>query len=162
MTYLRPPCKPIPEEALEMIADVLLASSQQNDANPIFDERQLIRKHKRDFKMGFTAVTQDTSIEDDEESPISGLKPRQRIVWDMYMDGHSPSDIAAALGITRPTVIRRLRNAAGIVASNQPRLRGLRAVYRSEIGRHEYEKPRHCAGEPCRKLGYCRYAHLRR
>lgn len=165
MRHLRPRCRTIPQEALEMISDVLLASSPQDDENPLFNEQQLARKSRRTWNAELqlaieTAEKRSFEISDEGVSPC-GLKPRQQIIWEMYMDGYSPSEIADALGITRPTVLRRLRKAAAIVATTRSRLRGLGEVYRSEVHRKGYRKPDHCLEEPCRKLGYCRYAGLR-
>lgn len=165
MRHLAARCRPIPEEALEIISDVLLASSPEDGENPALNEHQLARKGRRasNAEVEFSLAFAEKRLFEagDEETPSLGMTPRQRLVWGMYLDGHSPSDIAAALGITRPTAVRILRNAAGAIAATRTRLRGLREVYRAEVRRKEYRKPGHCFEEPCRNLGYCKYAHIR-
>ena len=154
--------KPIPDEALEMISDVLLASSPRDRERPTFDENQLMRRTKRVSSIEVYSGVETANVRlfegQEEESIPVRLTPRQRLIWAMRQDGYSSSEIAAALGITRPTVVRALRNAAGIVATTRMKHRGLREVYRAEVRRKIYRKPDHCFEEACRKLGYCRYA----
>lgn len=166
MRLITPRCKPIPEEALEMISDVLLASSPKNSDYPSFSEEHLARRGRRmssaEVYQGMAAAENRLFEESDGEGILSGLTPRQKLVREMYMDGYAPSEIADALGITRPTAMRILRNAAGTAAKTRTRFRGLGEAYRAEVHRKGYRKPEHCQEERCRKLGYCKYAHLRR
>ena len=164
MRHMIPRCRPIPQEALEVIADVLLASSPKHGHAPIFNDQQLARKTRRvsNAEVRFTMAYAERRIfeADEGEPPASALTPRQRLVWTMYVDGYSPSEIADALGITRPTAVRILRNAAGTIAGTRLRLSELGEVYRAEVRREGYRKPVHCREEPCRRLGYCKYAHI--
>lgn len=165
MRLISPRCKPIPEEALEMLSDVLLASSPKDSDHPTFNEEHLARRGRRissaEVYLGMAAAENRIFEGSEEETSSSSLTPRQRLVWEMYVDGYSPSEIADALGITRPTAMRILRNAGGIAAVARTRLRGLKEVYRSEVRRKGYRKPEHCSEERCRKMGYCKYGHVR-
>ena len=161
MRRITPRCRPIPQEALEVISDVLLASSPRDGEIPALDENQLMRRRRRTSNAEVCfglAIAEARLFEEQEETLPARLTPRQRLVWTMYQDGYCASEIAAALGITRPTVTRILRNAAGVIAATRTKLRGLREVYRVEVCRKGYRKPDHCSEEPCRRLGYCKYA----
>jgi len=165
MKTVDPRCKPIPPEALEMISDVLLASSPGDGDSPTLEEGQLSRKMRRGRSADtlFELAAAETRVFGSRESdtlPVR-LTPRQRLVWAMHEDGYCPSEIAAALGTSRPTVMRILRNTAGAICKTPKTASGVLEVYRAEIGRKGYRKPNHCAEEPCRKLGYCKYAYAR-
>ena len=164
MRYRTPRCRPIPQEALEIIADVLLASSPRDRKTPTFDEHQLLRKTRRasNVEISFGLATAEARLFEQEDDIVPArLTTRQQLVQSLHDDGYSASEIADALGITRPTVMRMMRNSAEEIARTRTEVRGLREVYRSEVRRTGYRKPDHCAEEPCRRLGYCKYAHSR-
>lgn len=156
--------KQIPPEALEVIADVLLASSRRDDDHPAYNEDQLSRKrrHALQAELYFGMITaaryspQGSSA--DYVLDHAGLTQRERTAWAMYSDGHSVREIARFLQIARPTAVRLLRSAARRISACEAAFRGLGEVYHREVHRYIYRRPMHCSEQPCRRLGYCKYA----
>jgi DNA-binding CsgD family transcriptional regulator len=109
--------------------------------------------------LGILSATRGSSDElrsEDLQDDV-GLTQQEKTAWRMRVDGYLPSEIAATLGVTRPTAVRALRSAARKVAGRTSKLSGLREIYRLEVRRTTYRKPRHCPEEACKRLGYCKY-----
>ena len=159
----RPLCTEIPPHVMELIADVLLACSADNEDRPTYDEALLARKSKRASRAetyyGIMSAAQYAASDPTAHKVLtdSGLTHQEESAWRMHAKGFRPSEIARALNVTRPTAVRVLRSAARKTALREDAFRELREVYRREIHRHTYRKPTHCPDEPCRLLGYCRY-----
>ncbi len=153
----------VPHQTLELLADVLLAASEPDTERPTYDERRLARRARLAYKaeLYFLAVSASAPMpsadKDDSPEPI-GLSTDEASAWRMCRDGWTMTRIADEMGITRQKARRLVRNALCRGEMPQGQLDGLTSVYRSETGRHGYHQPMHCSGEPCRKLGYCRYA----
>ena len=160
---MKPLDTPIPPEAMEVIADLMLASQARDRQHPSYCELSLAKKSRRasqaEMYFGVLSAARrptDESGSDDLQDD-AGLTRQEKTVWRMYADGYRPSEIAATIGVTRPTGVRILKSAARKVAGRTNKLGGLREVYRLEVGRKAYRKPKHCPEEACRRLGYCKY-----
>lgn len=158
---------PLPPEALEMIADVLLMSLDRDRSQPAFSEAQLDRKRRRASKAEelmaptFPDGCGMTDIADVEELlDEARLSDREKSAWKMRFEGYCVSEISRSLEVSSPTVERLLRSAEYRIRSMRQGYVGFSEVYYSEIHKHTYRRPSHCFEQPCRKLGYCRYAHL--
>jgi DNA-binding CsgD family transcriptional regulator len=158
---------PLPSEALEMIADVLLMSLDKDKTQPVFSESQLERKRRRaarveecvapDFPDGY-AMTDIAEV--DELLNDAHLSDREKSAWKMRFEGYCVSEIARSLQVSSPTVERLLRSAEYRIRSMKQGFFGFNEVYYGEIHKFIYRRPSHCFEQPCRKLGYCRYAHM--
>jgi DNA-binding NarL/FixJ family response regulator len=154
---------PLPSEALELLADLLLAVSDQDAERPSYPESRLISDARRasNAEHYFRAATDAASAPSTtaprlpDEDGLSGL---ELSVWRMYRDGVPMMHIAEHLGLSRHLVKRHIRNVLRRTAAHGSPGDDLREVYLSEVTRQEYRKPAHCTGEPCRRLGYCKYA----
>lgn len=154
----------IPPEALEVIADVFLACSQKEDDCPAYSEDQLDRKRRHALRaelcFGISIASRYAALRPSANDILAeaGLTPSERTAWQMFSEGYNASEIARSLRIGRPTAVRLLRSAAGRISTCETALRGLGEVYHSEVHRYVYRKPTHCGEQPCRHLGYCKYA----
>ena len=167
--YLRRRCRetPLPSEALELLADLLLAVSGQDAERPSYPESRLIgdgrraSKAERYFRAAVDAAPTPSDLAPrlPDEDGLSGL---ELSVWQMYRDGVPMMRIAERLGLGRPLVRRHISNVLRRTAARESPRDDLREVYLGEVTRQEYRKPAHCASEPCRKLGYCKYAGRRK
>lgn len=150
---------PIPPQALELIADVLLAASAQDESRPAYDEVQLARKVRQAYKAEayFGMASSDANAPDE---PFDDKDSDEELtLLQMYCRGMRVSQIARELDIAGQKVQRLVRNELLQADTREESpLMGLREVYREEIHRHVYHKPGHCASGPCRLLGYCKYA----
>lgn len=153
----------IPPEAMEVISDVLLASSDRDAERPSYDEKQLDRKRRRAARAEeyFTVLTvaryTSQSAEVIRLSDQIGLTADERTAWQLFSQGYRPSEISRRMGITRPTAVRLLRTAARRISVWEKTFGGIGEVYHCEVRRNVYHKPTHCAQQPCRKLGYCKF-----
>lgn len=159
----------LPPEALELLADVLLISMGRDDAHPAYSETELDRKRRRTAKTDEHAALSSSdgaSMTDiagiEEMLDEAGLSDREKSAWTMHFQGYRVSEIARCLQVSWPTVSRLIRSASYRLRSVKPGFHGFSAVYYSEVHRHIYRKPNHCLEQPCRRLGYCRYAHIRK
>jgi len=154
----------IPPDAMEMIADVFLASSARDEDRPAYNEEQLSRKRRRasraeaHFAMLAARRYAFPPSDTGEILDHAGLTPDERTTWEMYSEGYRVSEIARLLRVTRPTAVRCLKSAARRIAACESAFRGLGDVYHHEVHRQLYRKPMHCSEHPCRRLGYCKYA----
>ena len=154
----------IPPDAMEMIADVFLASSGRDKDRPAYDEEQLNRKRRRvsraeaHFSMFAASRYAFPPSDTGDILDRAGLTPDERMTWEMYSQGYRVSEIAGLLHVTRPTAARFLKSAARRIAACESAFRGLGDVYHHEVHRQLYRKPMHCSEQPCRRLGYCKYA----
>ena len=153
----------IPDEAMEVIADVLLQSAGKNTDQPAFTEGQLERKRRRAWRAEecFTAtVAAGHALPDESDSLFkqAGLTHDEQRVWEMYSAGYRISEIARVLHVTRSAVRSLLRRGARRISACEFALRGLGDIYYREVHRPIYHRPRHCAARPCRRLGYCKFA----
>lgn len=158
---------PLPPEALEMIADVLLMSTGRDKMQPVFSEAQLERKRRRAAKAeectapAFPEGCGMSDIAEVEELLNEAhLSDREKSAWKMRFEGYCVSEIARSLQVSSPTIERLLRSAEYRIRSVRQGFFGFNEVYYREIHRYIYRQPSHCFEQPCRKLGYCRYAHL--
>ena len=157
------PSTEIPPHVMELIADVFLACSEEDDEHPTYDEALLARKSKRASRAetyyGIMSAAEYAASDPTAHEVVtdSGLTHQEESACRMHAKGFRPSEIARALNVTRPTAVRVLRSAARKTSLREDAFRELREVYRREIHRHTYRKPTHCPDEPCRLLGYCRY-----
>ena len=154
----------LPTEALELLADLLLAISDQDADRPSYPESRLISEGRRTSKAEhcFRSVVDASAPAPSAPGPRlpdeDGLSEPELSVWRMYVSGMPVMHIAERLELGRPLVKRHIRNALLRTAAHESPRDDLREVYHGEVTRREYRKPAHCAGEPCRKLGYCKYA----
>lgn len=148
----------IPPEAMEVISDVLLVASGSDGDRPTYTEEQLARKQRRASRaeviFGLSACPEDTGLRVPEDVPLTR---EERAAIEKHLEGLTTAQIAADLQVTIPTVRRMLRTAARRISAH--RLHGLRSIYRAEIRRHGYRRPTHCSEQPCKRLGYCKWAH---
>ena len=154
--------KQIPPEAMEVIADVFLASSRRDENYPAYNEDQLDRKRQRasraeEYFYLFTAECSSINSGLDDALDHAGLTQEERAAWKMFSDGYKAPEIARVLCITRPTAVRLLKSAARRISSSGSKLRGFGDVYRREVRRYVYHKPMHCVERPCQRLGYCKF-----
>jgi len=155
---------PIPDEAMEVIADVLLASAGKDKDNPAYNERQLERKQRRAscaeeyFTLTIADVHTLRDTESDDLISQAGLTQEEQTAWEMRLAGCRTSEIARFLNVTRAAVRMLIRRAAQRISACEFALRGLGDIYHREVHRHIYRRPRHCPAQPCRRLGYCKFA----
>ena len=154
----------VPPEVLEIIADVLLASAGRDDVHPAYDEKQIIRKQRRvsrseEYFLQSSAAGR--SIDGDMAADLllnSELSEKERCAWRMHYEGYLTSEIARCMGISWSAASKLVRSASKRMQKNEPCLNAVSAVYHDEVRKRVYRKPEHCDQQPCRKLGYCRYA----
>ncbi len=157
----------MPPEAMEVIADVLLAASGTRDDRPAYSEDQLARKTRRvaraeeHFELMSADALHSEMPEMDDPIAHAGLTHDEAAAWKMYDEGYIASEISRAMGVTRPTTVRMLKSAARKLLACRFKYSGLRSIYYHETHQHTYRPPVHCSEQPCKRLGYCRYA-LRR
>ena len=155
---------PLPTEALELLADLLLAVSGQDAERPSYAESRMVSegrrasKAERCFRSVVDAAAPAPSAPGPRLPDEDGLSGLELSVWQMYRDGVPMMRIAERLGLGRPLVRRYISNVLRRTAAQESPRDDLREVYFGEVTRHEYRKPAHCTSEPCRKLGYCKYA----
>ena len=156
---MKPFDTPIPTEAMEVIADVILAAQARDPERPSYREMTLTKKSKRaslaELYYGVLSAARQSPA--DAASDDVGLTQQESMAWKMYLGGHVASEIAQVLGVTRPTAVSSVRRAAGKLTSREDGQGGLREVYRHEVRRTFYRKPSHCSEEACKRLGYCKY-----
>ena len=153
----------IPPQAMEVIADVLLASAGRDSESPAYNETQLMRKCRRSAQaekyygstVASNCLPKDSDIAGLADSDL--LNEDERAAWEMYAAGYRPSEIARHLKSSRPTVVRLLRSAARRLRALGLKYDGLSGIYHREVHRYVYRKPNHCSNRPCRRLGYCKF-----
>lgn len=150
--------KQIPPEALEVIADVLLASAGRDNDRPAYNEDQLKKKRQRAVRAEeyfgiISAAGQAAPTVDDID-----LAENERAVLRLFQEGYKASEIARILQITRPTAVRLLKSAARRISACRSRFAGIEEMHYHETHKRVYRKPVHCPEQPCRRLGYCKYA----
>lgn len=153
----------VPHQTLELLADVLLAASEPDTERPTYDERRLARRARLAYRaeLYFLAASTHAPMPDADKDALPeavSLSTDEASALRMCRDGWTMARIADEMGITRQKARRLVRNALCRGGKQQGQLDGLTGVYRAETGRHGYHQPMHCGAEPCRKLGYCRYA----
>jgi len=152
----------IPDEAMEVIADVLLASAGKDEDHPAYNERQLERKRRRAScaEEHFALTSAGHTLRDESAglTKQAGLTRDEQKAWEMYSAGYKISEISRLLRLTRASVRTLLRHAARRISTCESTLRGLDDVYYREVHKRIYRRPRHCPAQPCRRLGYCKFA----
>ncbi|MHB1000151.1 MAG: sigma-70 RNA polymerase sigma factor region 4 domain-containing protein [Armatimonadota bacterium] len=153
----------LPPEALEVISDVLLATAGRDEYHPAYNEAQLYRKQRKASKVEeYFAQSWMGSLPETGELAIilqnAGLSEKEKTAWKMHYDGYLNAEIARCLQVSWPTVQRLIRNASRRIQLYKSKFCGFDEVYHDEVFKRIYRKPVHCNDQPCRKLGYCRYA----
>lgn len=156
---------PMPDAVKEIIADAFIQSClSAAEDSPAYSEDAIERKSRRDRtvedKFAHFASTADVPKDIDTVHPqdLAHLSPEERRIFELYASGCKTRQIARQTGLTRGVVARlgqraALRHArAGFGTSDWAE------VYRCEVRKSLYNKPQHCAEQPCQKLGYCKYA----
>lgn len=154
---------PIPPEALEVLSDALIAASGKASDTPAYSEAQMDRKKRRVGKVEeyFIKGSLEQHPVDMTNAYGDELREDEKSAWYLYNRGYNVSEIAGILDASRPTAVRMVKSAARRLAVREPKLHGLSDIYHEEVYKRLYRRPEHCIEEPCRRLGYCRYA-LRR
>jgi DNA-binding CsgD family transcriptional regulator len=155
---------PMPDIVKEAIADALLASTQSKDDHPAYSEEAIGRKSQRAKKAEeqfcLLVASSHSNINTEEMDVLkkSNLSSEERQVAKLYALGLKTRQIARATGLTRGKVIRIGRRIALLTERSKSPDQGWKEVYHQEVNRPVYHKPNHCTEQPCRKLGYCKYA----
>lgn len=152
----------IPPEVREVIADVLLATTGRDRESPAYDEDQLSRKIRRaaQAEEGFAMAQSGRYPFGGEDSIQADLTPAEWQAWELYSSGENVAEVARRLQVADSTARRLIRRAARRICASQDSSGGISEVYRDEVRRTIYRKPSHCVEQPCRRLGYCKYASL--
>lgn len=153
----------IPPEAVEAIADALLAVSDKDADRPTYTEEQLDRRRRRqsraeEYFAMLAAARGALPQQGCDVPPEAGLAEDECAAWEMFVAGYRASEIARALRISRPTAVRLIKTAARRISTCRSAFLGLGDVYRMEVHKRIYRKPSHCPEMPCRRLGYCKYS----
>ena len=134
-------------EALELVADLLLALAGRDREYPAYSEEQLARKalkSDRIRRLGWSRYTCTdvlVSAEIDDMARSARLTEDECAAWKLSLDGHHLDEIAEVLGTTRPRAERLVNSACGRVARCSARYRGLYAAYQSLVHRYTYHRP---------------------
>jgi DNA-binding CsgD family transcriptional regulator len=154
----------VPSEVKELVADVYIACTSNDSERPAYSQTQLDRKRRHVSEMeqyyALLATSGHVNIATGAENTFceADLEPRERIALSMYCSGYGISEIAHRLEISRPTARRLVKSAARRVSVGGHSTEALQRIYKDEVHRRIYRKPTHCAQQPCKRLGYCRYA----
>jgi len=138
----------IPPEALEVIADILLAAAGRDKEYPAYSEFQLKRKCRNsgraELHFVFRSATWADILLTKEAAHLveaAGLSDDQRTAWEMHLAGYTPGEIACVLHVARPTAVRLVNAASRRISTCPSKYRGLYSVYMSQIHRHIYHRP---------------------
>jgi DNA-binding CsgD family transcriptional regulator len=155
------------EEALEAQADDLLTAAAQDPGAPFYTERQLRRKLTIEESRIADAPLEESSTESGPEREATDLQvvvgraalsADERRVLNLALNGHTQAQIAAVVGLAQQRVSELLQRATRKVRRQweaghpRPSARDLRDLFWAETHRYLYRPPRHCAGQPCRRL----------
>ncbi len=158
---------PVPPSVMELLADVFIHSVERDTEKPAYSEKQIDVKMKLNRNTG-ELICMPISEEYMEMNNSSidaildsaGLTECEKSVWHMHQSGYSRTDIAKKLELSNAGVKKQIRSALYKLSKLEDGSRGLNDVYNESIIRSVYHQPSHCVDQPCRRLGYCRYAHL--
>jgi hypothetical protein len=158
----------LPDGVLELLADILICSAPAGSQGRVYTERQMNRAMRRNEGSGeqIEMVAADTYMHLDEHKADdilnnAGLSDEEMTVWNMHYRGYRRAEISRALLLSDDAVIKMIRSALYKMNKMDLPYRGLSEVYYQEVHRPIYSEPKHCHEKPCRRLGYCRYAHVR-
>lgn len=115
-----------PEQlALETAADELLRQAVPDPEQPVYTERQLVRRSRRMVStdaLAEMAVAPSQPLRDELRflASVSRLSAEQRGCLNLWIDGWSQSEIAEAYGVCQQRISQRLRAALRICYDATP------------------------------------------
>ena len=155
---------PLPDEALEVFADVILASIGNDSQFPAYTEMQFARKqrttHKAEKHYYELSASLNASSDIDLKQFAKDLKltNSELHVLELCAGGYGLVEIAALTRQNFRTVRRILNKVRRRTSPKSGIFSGFDGIYFSEVHKRSYHKPVHCKQQPCRLLGYCKYA----
>ena len=155
---------PLSDEALEVFADVILASIDNDNQHPAYTEIQFARKQRtmhnaeKHYYELSASLNASPDIDLEQFAKELRLTDSERHVLELCAGGYGLLETAALAGLNFRTVRRILDKVRRRTSPKSEVFYGLDSIYHTETHKHTYHKPVHCKEQPCRLLGYCKFA----